>query len=194
MVWLIGLGFLVYGYVQFFIARHLAKQIRNWPTTIGRIEACDLKRIDKGSVDFSELNLQYIYQVDNTQYANSRIMPGLGSQARTGMLDDVYTKLLSSEFVLVRYDPTNPQSSCLALGVGPMAYRHITIAVFMTAVLGVMLTIPHFNNWIPLFLIIIAIAVLFVLPIFLNACGVGFSNDSQMLRTISMCDQDGRLL
>lgn len=189
------LGCIVFLAIRQFAARHIARQIRDWPTTVGKIEICELNHLpDTGTIDLSQLTLQYTYHVDGKPYNNSRIAPGLDQErTRTEELREIHQKLLSSTHVMVRYDPDNPTSSCLSLGMGAQAYRDRTNVILLIMILASMLIAP-FNTLACIIMLLGTFICLFVIPITLDLLDVGTPARPDLLTTIAMCDENGKLI
>jgi hypothetical protein len=133
-LFLVGLS--IFG-VAVFEARR-AVQCATWPTTPGKIEHLELRRDeDENGVGYI-VDVRYSYVVDGAAYKGERIAFGYHMGPVRSAHEAIHSKLRAARTVHVRYDPSNPSTSCLSTGMnrsvqGEMAFG-ISFLLFATLV------------------------------------------------------------
>jgi hypothetical protein len=97
-------------------ARHSMRAAR-WPTTPGTLANLELVERDNDDSRVYEVRVGYTYTVDGTLYEGDRLAYGYFASSRKDAHAEVFQRLKEAEQIDVRYDPSDPSSSCLSFGM-----------------------------------------------------------------------------
>ena len=122
------IGFASLGY-SFWAARK-STQAAAWPCVPGAISSLSLHDDNDGDSSTYTVKVQYTYAVGGVAYEGSRLAFGYGGSSGKEPHDEIHRKLKASNTVAVRYDPSEPEVSCLSYGL----HRSIVIGLVFSTV------------------------------------------------------------
>ena len=109
---LIGFGLLGTGGYFFWQGR----QAQRWPTTEGRLTACELTENRSSDGCTWRVEVSYTYTVADRLYEGTRLAFGYAGTSNHENHRAIHDKLRQAAAVQVRYDPRDPSRSVLAGG------------------------------------------------------------------------------
>jgi hypothetical protein len=108
-------------------------QARKWPTVPGAVTHAAVET-HRGSKNTTyDVNVKYTYAVDGVTYAGSRLAFGYVSGSDRERHEKICQKLRGAESVAVRYDPADPSSSVLSVGIHRSIRFRIVFAIVWLA-------------------------------------------------------------
>jgi hypothetical protein len=107
-------GFALLGYSL--LSARRSTLASNWPTTPGAITQLSIEEKSDEGTSY-EVRVHYTYSVDGVAYDGSRLAFGYSSSSGREAHEEIHRKLKAAKSVVVRYDPSDPEVSCLSYGV-----------------------------------------------------------------------------
>jgi hypothetical protein len=126
-------GFSILGYGVW--AARRSTQAAGWPTVQGTITNVAIQTNYDSDGDTYKVKVAYAYTVGGTAHTGSRLAFGYAGSSGRAAHEKIYEKLHNAESVAVRYDPADPSSSVLSVGIHRSIQFMLAFAIIWLAVL-----------------------------------------------------------
>jgi hypothetical protein len=94
-----------------------ARQVLDWPTVEGRFIERELEVMhDRESGNTYRVRVRYAYSVSHQEYVSDELAPGYLASDDQAKQQRIYDKLMSGNYVQVRYNPARPAKAVLSGG------------------------------------------------------------------------------
>lgn len=113
LFYIVGFGILEYS-VR---AARRSTQAADWLTAQGTITNVAIQTNGGSDGDTYEVKVTYTYTVDGNTYTGSRLAFGYAGSSGRAIHDKIYQKLHEAKSAAVRYNPRDPSSSVLSVGI-----------------------------------------------------------------------------
>jgi ABC-type antimicrobial peptide transport system permease subunit len=119
---------------------------RSWPTTLARLETCEIRRRSGKGVTYYAA-VKYSYEIGGVPYTGENVKISYWSSSNIKTHEAMRERITTMAPFMIRYDPAKPEISTIFLAAFPFLSWTLFLGVFsLTVVTVVMSGVLHISG------------------------------------------------